>query len=334
MSSCFLASTNTCTSTAKHTMPTDIEFWKVESRRFPPSPPEFECGERLEEGDVGSIVFHWVIREHSLQVSCRGRSVGVLTVNEKAVPDEDIDYEQVDANFFDPGYTLAGRTGFQIWAGSRLLMEALTLPTKNVVTSLPSWQRRLAEGAKVLELGSGTGVMGISLAATGAQVVLTDLPSLVDNATRPNICLNQTLSTHDKEAPSWMKGSDPIPLNKGWAGTASLDWTKPLSDKVKSMSLDAELVVACDCVWLRSMLQSLLDTVQALFENTTCKSPTLLLSFQRRDTSSDESMFTTVTSVAEQIRERHWAIDCLAWRQVAIDGKETEKEVFILEVKP
>jgi hypothetical protein len=45
----------------------------------------------------------------------------------------------------------------------------------------------LLQGAKVLELGSGTGIAGIAAAACGAHVTLTDLP-----AAQPLLCTNIT----------------------------------------------------------------------------------------------------------------------------------------------
>ena len=132
-----------------------------------------------------------------------------------------------------------------------------------------------------------------------------------------------------------MEVSNPVQLAKGWAGTTTLDWSKPLSEDVLTLAKEVELVVACDCVWLRSMLDSLLATVESIFASTTCSSPTLLLSFQRRDnqTGTDTGMFTTVRGVIDAIEARRWRMECLAWRNVAMDGVETDKEVFVLAVR-
>ena len=47
----------------------------------------------------------------------------------------------MDPNFFNVGYTAAGRTGFQIWVGSCVMMETLlpwsySLPSGKIVNSL------------------------------------------------------------------------------------------------------------------------------------------------------------------------------------------------------
>lgn len=79
-------------------------------------PKGFQCGENVEEGEVGSVNFYFTLPDGArLDFSCRGRSVGVLLKNEPDVADEELESEiAVDPFFFDDGYTLAGRTGFQV----------------------------------------------------------------------------------------------------------------------------------------------------------------------------------------------------------------------------
>jgi predicted nicotinamide N-methyase len=63
---------------------------------------------------------------------------------------------------------------------------------------------------KVLELGSGTGLVGLAMAALGADVVLTDLPSIYPNLAR-NIQDNYDL----------------VQQRDGSVRGGVLDWTKP-----------------------------------------------------------------------------------------------------------
>ena len=116
--------------------------------KFRPSPPEFRCGEELEEGGgsigISGVSFFCTLpkitdsdddddddnknnnnktsNDRRLTFSCRDRSSGVLEIMESAVTNDEFEATQnstaVDPFFFDPGYTLAGRTGFQVWSVS------------------------------------------------------------------------------------------------------------------------------------------------------------------------------------------------------------------------
>jgi predicted nicotinamide N-methyase len=345
--------------------------------------------------------------------------------------DDDDDTPNLDPFFFDDGYTLAGRTGFQVWAGSRLLLESLLYPVQcsqrvSLNTQSPSmpydedpprlqyWQQRMLRlqqtqshnrrtdtpgpPLKILELGSGVGLVGSSIAALGHEVVLTDLPTLIKHSVMPNIKLNgfktnprdktsfetsrQPCSSPDLHlSPLWLStitsGSEnnpkkeaktksfPIPIyageNRGfgWMKALPLDWTKPLQDQIvnaRETMQDLDLIVASDCVWLKSMLDALLDTVSSIFDLSGPQT-SFILSFQRRDKngmnnknidegqSSSSSLFTTVEGVLEAIVDRGWTWECLAWRYTMVEAEEHEKceneggdmlrrEVYAVEVRP
>jgi len=402
---------------------------------------EFRC----RDGSVG------VLREDENRSRRRRRAAAqqVEEVLDSQQDDEEEEFTSVDPNFFDRGYTLAGRTGFQVWAGTRMLVEALLSATGSMVPSssrhgdedrrspsfagnsgeddssrrrqrLEYWQRMLFEGApststssptgshrrrrrplRVLELGSGVGVAGTALASVGAEVLLTDLPTLVKHSLRPNLRRNDNKRRGrssdgnddtidpDQNPPTWLlrqlserrrpqecpetsatagKMADVVaPIGRGWAAAAPLDWTRPVREQLPALfsSRDDEaagnggvdLIVASDCVWLKSMLDALLDTVSCIFEesvaaaaaakirsvssNGSTSPPSFLMSFQRRDpaaadsgsgssgdirenhssssssNNSSSSMFTTASGVAEAVRHRGWTIDCLATSTVA-----------------
>lgn len=349
-------------------------------------PPGFVCGEKIatnaeeEEAEhVGAVSFYCTLPSSSqkLTFSCRGRSVGALLSTESSVDDNDLDeaaaYEAVDPFLFNEDYTPAGKTGFQIWSGTRLLIECLVWPpppaaaatasVASVTQKNPSrCEERLShyrqmivdENANVLELGSGVAVVGTTLAAVGANVLLTDLPTLVENAVWPNIGRNKhhnntersNACSTDRECPAWLADSGAVPIGHGWAAATALDWTRPTSTQLTTEQMGGiELIVASDCVWLVSMLDALLDTVGAVFAAagggeaagaaTRKQSPAFLMSFQRRDASGgdDSPLFTTVDRVLESVQERGWEFDCLAWRPVTLDDGEGEKEVFVFEIK-
>ena len=298
-------------------------------------PSAFHCGETMEEnGEVGSVAFYSTLPSDGkrLVFSCREPSCGVLVADEpKAEQEED---GAVDPFFFDEGYTLAGRTGFQIWAASRLVIEALVWPFDSDGSKLTEWQRRIATGAKVLELGSGIGVVGANLAAAGAQVLLTDLPTLVTNATLPNLKRNKIQENASNDCPSWLQQANAVQIGRGWAGAKPLDWTLPIHEQLSDDQFTGvDFIVSSDCVWLVKMLDSLLDTVAAIFDASKARSPKLLMGFQRRD-GNDSSMFTTVDRVLASVKSHGWRIECLAWHPVTFGNDEPPKEVFIFEISP
>lgn len=91
--------------------------------------------------------------------------------------------------------------GLKTWAASYLLAKRLhTLDIASV------------QDVSVLELGSGTGLVGLAMAGLGAQVVLTDLPSIYSNLSRN------------------AKGNATIIAQRGGATRSGiLDWTNPSS---------------------------------------------------------------------------------------------------------
>ena len=114
--------------------------------KFRSPPPGFKCGEELEKGDgsIGrsGVSFYCILTQNQesndnrdirrtnhrrLTFSCRDRSVGVLESQELAITKDEYDatenFTAGDPFFFDAGYTLAGRTGFQVWSVSDRILE-------------------------------------------------------------------------------------------------------------------------------------------------------------------------------------------------------------------
>ena len=149
----------------------------------------------------------------------------------------------VDPHFFDPDYTVAATTGFcRVWEGAEVLCEMLKLDDPK----LPSLKNK-----KVLELGSGVGLVGIAAASKGAHVMLTDLRQVVDEVLLRNICENAarghaggsyadastSTPVKDESSPAsnaWL-GSLPIIGGNGGTATAQpLDWCYGLDEQIKS----------------------------------------------------------------------------------------------------
>lgn len=138
--------------------------------------------------------------------------------------------------------------GLKTWAASYMLSKRLH--KFGLVT--PS------EGSRpsILELGSGTGLVGLAMAALGADVVLTDLPSIHENLAR-NAKDNSAL----------------IEQNGGSTRTGTLDWTQPAScevyaDGVVTQTLCAAdskfpIILAADSLYSPEHPRMLVDTIAA-----------------------------------------------------------------------
>ena len=192
-----------------------------------------------------------------LVFGCRQPSYGVLTSQEpSAEPKEettfrqeedplavvvknnidDIDQHDGDYTYDDPfqwiaaesyPYALAQRTGFQIWPGTRIIVDALRFPrsTDHENDRLLYWQQRSilhsassTQTLRVLELGAGVGLVGASLAAAGAQVLLTDLPWVVKDSLIPNLQRNahhnKNSGDNNKERTTCLLYTSPSPRDQ------------------------------------------------------------------------------------------------------------------------
>ena len=337
-----------------------------ESKRHAPV-PGFCCSERLQRVDeddiVPSVIFTCNLPEtrfddedssnKTLEFVCREPSCGALLPAETAVVKNNDDEEEVpvDANFFDQGYTLAGRTGFQVWTGTRIMIETLLWKDKQKHANerIRHWQERIRDGTNILELGSGVGVVGCCLAAAGGHVLLTDLPTLVEHSVKPNLERNKNsqanLSSNDEDiaaaaltCPAWLKwqSDTAVRIGTGWAATTTIDWKEPLVDQQlpAEQCRSIDLIVASDCVFLVEMLESLLAVVANIFAQAQERKPALMLSFQRRDAKDGDNSksFTTVNRVIAEVKARGWSIDCLAWYPVVVG--EDRSQVFVFEILP
>lgn len=170
------------------------------------------------------------------------------------------------------------------------------------------------KGRRVLELGAGTGLGGLCAAAIGAHVLLTDVPSVVWGMLNPNIARNTPSVPSDglaKKAP--LKG-DPatltattsetgggvpgavqatsctpwpsaVSVGRGTAAAVALDWTTPVSRVGALDPMEAEVILAAECIWLAELVPPFVSTVSTLLRGP--NKPWCLLCY--RDRAHDQS---------------------------------------------
>jgi hypothetical protein len=331
----------------------------MQQERHRPPTKGFRCKEDVEKykEHLKSVIFKCnlpTLPYDVLEFHCREPSCGALEGEEKSVFLTDEDFA-VDPNFFDKGYSMAASTGFKVWTGTRLLIEALSWPQETDCDRLKRIQERIKDnnGTRIVELGAGVGVVGTYLsAALGSHVLLTDLPTLVENAIDINMERNERILSkvqkvndddngdNNNSCPSWLVNGRKI--GKGWADSTPLDWNKPIKEQLSDEQASSiDIILASDVVFLESMTKSLFDTVEALFQASNHNEPTFILSFQKRDPHDGQASesFTTVDGVLLAVKKRGWTIDCLAWRKVVVKKQDSngtvrddESEVFLFEI--
>lgn len=156
-------------------------------------------------------------------------------------------------------------TGLTTWDGSVVLAKYLEHQSAEFgALDLGS--------ARVVELGAGTGLVGLSAALLGAkEVVLTDLDYTMENLARN---VDKTLAM----APETERITRRVT-------TKVLDWFNPPTDLG-----DIDLILASDVVWIEELIAPLVGTMSVLMRHSTA--PTrVLMSHQTRSLQSDQRLF-------------------------------------------
>merc|ERR1712156_412667 len=134
-------------------------------------------------------------------------------------------------------------------------MGSIVFPAARALVSWLEEHGGDLKGVRALELGSGSGVVGLEACALGADVIVTDV-EVYTGMIRENIEANQSCL-------------------KGKAEARGLDWAEEVSDELKS-SID--LLLVSDCVYYEQSLQPLVTTMASL----THPKSTVLLSYEQR----------------------------------------------------
>ncbi|XP_045767182.1 protein N-lysine methyltransferase METTL21D-like isoform X1 [Maniola jurtina] len=157
---------------------------------------------------------------------------------------------------------LEGDVNCVVWDASLVLAKYL----ETMCQSKPDF----LSGVRVLELGSGLGVVGLTAATLGAQVTLTDLPEALP-LLRLNIAENKSK----------------IVSMGGYAIAESLVWGDKHSDIHKQ---EFDMIVLADCVYYEDAINPLIETLQCL-NNTIKKKPTIYLTQELRDSDIQKKLW-------------------------------------------
>ncbi|KAI4367277.1 hypothetical protein MLD38_023034 [Melastoma candidum] len=133
---------------------------------------------------------------------------------------------------------------FQLWPSSLSLLSSLSSPLSSLLPFSSPHHRPL----RILELGSGAGLVGISYAAAlGAHVTVTDLPHVL-----PNLLYNVDLN------------SSVLRESGGEVSVAQLRWGE--IEDVEKVGREFDLVLAADVVYYDYLYEPLLKTLKWLLE--------------------------------------------------------------------
>lgn len=155
-------------------------------------------------------------------------------------------------------------TGLTTWDGSVVLAKYLE-------------HARMEDlrGARILELGSGTGLVGLSAALLGArEVILTDLAYTMDNLARnAKATMRNAVATTSSSV-------------KCAVHTQVLDWFDPPTDLGSF-----DFVLASDVVWVEELIAPLVSTFDVLLRNSYEGDAKVLMSYQKRSVIADKLLF-------------------------------------------
>jgi len=160
---------------------------------------------------------------------------------------------------FDGGITIHGHrldiaqhpaeqgagTGVTVWDGAVLMARYLEVcPTATV------------QGKRVLEMGAGCGIAGLTAACLSASaVLLTDLPYVLP-LLQSNIDRNRHIVQHGTTTTAGAEACQSVEC-------CECDWYQQrLNPKI--VAYRPQVIIVADCVWIHSLVEPLLRTLQGL----------------------------------------------------------------------
>ncbi|SPO28921.1 uncharacterized protein UTRI_05034_B [Ustilago trichophora] len=195
-------------------------------------------------------------------------------------------FPSIDASFKIVQRNDTNSTGSSLWLSSQVLSSYLIHTYAKAQQSNARTTRR-----RMLELGSGTGLLSLLMASLGWQVTATDIPPVLDSVLRPNVQagLYRLVNAgtivpeqlHIAEL-DWM-----VPGERWlWHPQFGFPSTEEHTDS-SDTSIPAEphfdLILTADTIYEPSLIRPLLSTIAHLYMRQDGSRPTVLLALERRD---------------------------------------------------
>lgn len=134
---------------------------------------------------------------------------------------------------------------------------------------------------RILELGSGTGFVGLVAAALGGDCLMTDLPEMVPLIKR-NLFKN-------------------IPLLQGAGSAKAFEWGSDMSGLVSHTDKGFDIVLAADCIYYKESLNAFIKTIEDLSSHSNEGTKTeIFISYEDRES---EEKKTLIADFFERIKK-------------------------------
>ncbi|XP_032790305.2 protein-lysine methyltransferase METTL21D isoform X1 [Daphnia magna] len=166
-----------------------------------------------------------------------------------------------------------GDVGCVVWDAALVL--GAYLDHMNQTGQIPVKNRR------ILELGSGTGFVGLVAAALGGDCLMTDLPEMV-----PLIKRNLFKNT---------------PLLQGAGSAKAFEWGSDMSGLVSHTDKGFDIVLAADCIYYKESLNAFIKTIEDLSSHSNEGTKTeIFISYEDRES---EEKKTLIADFFERIKK-------------------------------
>lgn len=177
-------------------------------------------------------------------------------------------------------------TGSSLWLSSQVLSSYLIHTYAKAQQSNARTTRR-----RMLELGSGTGLLSLLMARLGWQVTATDIPPVLDSVLRPNVraglyqLVNTGLAVADQihvAELDWMAAPGRWLWHPQFGFPSTKEHTNTPDTNIAAET-HFDLILTADTIYEPSLIRPLFSTIAHLCTRQADSRPTVLLALERRD---------------------------------------------------